>query len=43
MGRSKIRDLLHGLDDHEVFQQYLRALRTDFRRKRNFMQMLDEF
>ena len=39
----RIRNLLHGLDQHDLFQRYLRTLRIDFRRKRNFMQMLDEF
>ena len=39
----RIKNLLHKSGEPEEFQQYLRALRTDFKRKRNFMQMLEEF
>ena len=38
----RIRKLKQGLGEREAFQQYLVTLRVDFKRKRNFMQMLDE-
>ena len=38
----RIGNLMNGSGDREDFLQYLATLRTDFKRKRNFMQMLDE-
>lgn len=39
----RIGNLMNGSGDREDFLQYLAALRTEFKRKRNFMQMLDDF
>ena len=39
----RIRKLMECLGDRKAFQRYLDTLRTNFKRKRNFMQMLDEF
>lgn len=39
----RIGNLMNGSGDREDFLQYLAALRTEFKRKRNFVQMLDDF
>ncbi len=38
----RIENLMNGSGDRDDFLQYLATLRTDFKRKRNFIQMLDE-
>lgn len=40
---KRIGNLMNGSGDREDFLQYLAALRTEFKRKRNFMKMLDDF
>jgi len=39
----RIQKLIDRLDHQEEFEQYIETLRTEFRRKRNFMKMLSEF
>lgn len=39
---KRIANLMNGSGDRDDFLQYLAALRTDFKRKHNFMKMLDD-
>ena len=38
----RMKKLMNGPGESEEFQQYLETLRTEFKRKRNFMKLLDE-
>lgn len=39
----KIQDLMARLGGRQEFEEYVESLRTEFKRKRNFMKMLNEF
>ncbi len=39
----RVEKLMNTLDEQAIFQQYLNTVRTEYKRKRNFMKLLEKF